>query len=185
MQGFVLWISALRISMDFISFDSQSERSIIDYLTKSAHFILFRMGQSFEVLTVFFYKQTSDQYYYSTVRGYMCYIYIRQKCRDALVLSLPFSRFGRTAHSYSYLDWHNPHSYPFCVHLPLIDIARTQFFIRWMECNTPLPEYVLSCVFIFSDRIFLIYFRYSLYYELFMRSFCRGFRFVNQESALV
>ena len=27
-------------------------------------------------------------------------------------------------------------------------------------CNTPLPEYVLSCVFRFFDRIFLIYFLY-------------------------
>ena len=43
---------------------------------------------------------------------------------------------------------------PFVFILPLIEIARTQFFVRWMECNTPLPEYVLSCVFIFSDRIF-------------------------------
>jgi len=40
----ILWISALRISMDFISIGSQSDWSIIDYLTKSAHFILFRMG---------------------------------------------------------------------------------------------------------------------------------------------
>ena len=38
--------------------------------------------------------------------------------------------------------------------LPLIEIARTQFFVRWMECNTLLPEYVLSCVFVFFDRIF-------------------------------
>ena len=38
--------------------------------------------------------------------------------------------------------------------LPLNEIARTQFFVRWMDCNTPLPEYVLSCVFRFFDRIF-------------------------------
>ena len=43
---------------------------------------------------------------------------------------------------------------PFVFILPLIEIARTQFFVRWMECNTPLPEYVLSCVFRFFDRIF-------------------------------
>ena len=55
MQGFILWISVLWISRNFISFPSQSEKSIIDYLTKSAHFILFRMGQSSEILTVFFY----------------------------------------------------------------------------------------------------------------------------------
>ena len=43
---------------------------------------------------------------------------------------------------------------PFVFILPLIEIARTQFFVRWMECNTPLPEYVLRCVFRFFDRIF-------------------------------
>ena len=52
---------------------------------------------------------------------------------------------------------------PFMFILPLNEIARTQFFVRWMECNTPLPEYVLSCVFIFSDRIFLIYFLYLFF----------------------
>ena len=41
---YIIWISVLRISMDFISFVSQSDWNIIDYLTKSAHFILFRMG---------------------------------------------------------------------------------------------------------------------------------------------
>jgi len=66
----ILWISLLWISRDFISFASQFERSIIDYLTKPAHFTLFRMGQSSEVLTVFFYQQTSSEYY------------IRQKCRN-------------------------------------------------------------------------------------------------------
>ena len=43
---------------------------------------------------------------------------------------------------------------PFVFILPLIEIVRTQFFVRWMECNTPLPEYVLSYVFRFFDRIF-------------------------------
>ena len=42
----------------------------------------------------------------------------------------------------------------FVFNLPLIEIARTQFFVRWMDCNTPLPEYVLSCVFRLFDRIF-------------------------------
>ena len=35
---------------------------------------------------------------------------------------------------------------------------------RWHNglkyCNTPFPEYVLSCVFVFFDRIFSIYFLY-------------------------
>jgi len=67
----MLWISPLWISMGFISFTSQLERSIIDYLTKSAHFILFRVGQFSEVLAAFFYQQTSDQYYYGTVKRYI------------------------------------------------------------------------------------------------------------------
>ena len=66
----ILWISAL-ISRDFISFASQSKRSTIDYLTKSAHFILFIMGQYSEVLAVFFYQETSGQHYYGTIRGYI------------------------------------------------------------------------------------------------------------------
>jgi len=41
--------------MDFISFNLQLKRIIIDYLTKSAHFIFFRMGQSSEVLVAIFY----------------------------------------------------------------------------------------------------------------------------------
>ena len=52
---------------------------------------------------------------------------------------------------------------PFLFNLPLIEIARTQFFVRWMDCNTPLPEYVLSCVFRFFDHIF----RFTSYIFLF------------------
>ena len=57
--------------MDSISCTSQSERIIIDYLNKSADFILFRMGQFPKVLAVFFYQQTSGQYYYGTVRRFI------------------------------------------------------------------------------------------------------------------
>jgi len=49
---------------------------------------------------------------------------------------------------------------PFVFNLPLNEIARTQFFVRWMDCNTPFPEYVLSCVFRFSIVFFSIYFLY-------------------------
>ena len=43
-------------------------------------------------------------------------------------LSLEFiSRLVRITLSYSYRDWYNPSSYPFCVHLPLIEISRTKF----------------------------------------------------------
>ena len=38
------------------------------------------------------------------------------------------------------------------------------------RCNTPFPEYVLSCVFRFPDRIFFIIFLpvFVLYYEFFI-----------------
>ena len=45
---------------------------------------------------------------------------------------------------------------PFVFNLPLNEIARTQFFVRWVDCNTPFPEYVLSCVFRFSIVFFWI-----------------------------
>ena len=46
---------------------------------------------------------------------------------------------------------------PFVFNLPLNEIARTQFFVRWVDCNTPFPEYVLSCVFRFS----IVFFRFT------------------------
>ena len=109
------------IYMGFISFTSQLERIIIDYLTKSAHFILFKMGQFSEVLAVFFYQQTSGQYYLTL----SAVIYSRSA--ECQVFSLPFSRFVRTALNYSYLDWYNPRFYHFCVHLPFIKILRKKF----------------------------------------------------------
>ena len=46
MRGFILYYGFQHygLTMGFISFTSQLERSIIDYLTKLAHLILFRMG---------------------------------------------------------------------------------------------------------------------------------------------
>ena len=114
----ILWI--------FISFGSQSDWSIIDYLTKSAHLCY----SEWVSLLKFWQCSFIRRHQISTITAPSEDVYIRQKGRDVSVLSLPFSRLGRTAHSYSYLDWHNPHSHPFCVHLPLIEIARTQFFYK-------------------------------------------------------
>ena len=47
---------------------------------------------------------------------------------------------------------------PFVFIYPLSKLRGRNFFVRWMDCNTLLPEYVLSCVFRFLDRNFLIYF---------------------------
>ena len=96
-------------------------------------------------MAVFFYQQTSGQYYYGTVREY-----IRQKCRNVSVLSLSFSRFVRITLSYSYLDWYNPRSCPSCVHLHSNQNFEDEIFVRWIECNTLIPEYILRHVFRFS-----------------------------------
>jgi len=53
----------------------------------------------------------------------------------------------------------------FVFNLPLNEIARTQFFVRWVDCNTPFPEYVLSCVFRFSIVFFELFPVFILYYE--------------------
>ena len=80
--------------------------------------------------------------------------FIQPEVQRMSISWLLLSRLESPTYSASYLDWYNSCPCPSCVHLPLIEIARTQFFVRWMDCNTPLPEYVLSCVFRFFDRIF-------------------------------
>ena len=72
-----------------------------------------------------------------------------------------------------------------CSFCPLSKLRGRNFFVRWMECNTPLPEYVLGCVFVFSDRISDLVAVFVLYYELFIRSFCLESGFVNSVSASV
>ena len=62
-----------------------------------------------------------------------------------LVFTLPLFWFFETFDSTLVL---------FVFNLPLNEIARTQFFVRWVDCNTPFPEYVLSCVFSFSNVFF-------------------------------
>jgi len=62
MKGFIiLWTSALRNYMDFISLGSQFDLSIIDYLSS---LYIIQNG----VLTAYLHKQTSDQYHYGLVR---------------------------------------------------------------------------------------------------------------------
>ena len=65
-----------------------------------------------------------------------------------------FSRLGSPTYSDSYLNWYNPRSCPFCVHFTPYPNCEDAIFVRWMECNTPLLEYILSCVFRFFDHIF-------------------------------
>ena len=110
-----LWISALRNSIDFISLGSQSDLSIIDYL---GSLYIIQNG----VLTAYLHKKTSDQYHYGTVRGCI-YTTEVQRC-----LSLELAvQSRRTAHSYSYLDWHNPHSYLLCSLHPLSKLRGRNF----------------------------------------------------------
>ena len=43
---------------------------------------------------------------------------------------------------------------PLCSICPLMKLRGPNFFVRWVDCNTPFPEYVLSCVFSFSIVFF-------------------------------
>jgi len=80
--------------------------------------------------------------------------FMQQEVQRISIFRSLFSRLESPTFSASYLNWYNSALVLFVFNLPLIEIARTQFFVRWMDCNTPLPEYVLSCVFRFFDRIF-------------------------------
>ena len=79
---------------------------------------------------------------------------IQPEVQKISIFWLLISQLESPTYSTSYLNWYKFHHVPLVFILPLTEIARTQFFVRWMECNTPLPEYVLSCVFRFFDRIF-------------------------------
>ena len=90
--------------------------------------------------------------------------FIQQEVQKTSIFWLLCSQLGKPYYSNSYLNWYNFHPRPLVFNLPLIEIARTQFFVRWMDCNTPLPEYVLSCVFRFFNRIFR--FTFCIYFVL-------------------
>ena len=66
------------------------------------------------------------------------------------------SQLESPTYSTSYLNWYKFHPCPLVFNSPLNEIARTQFFVRWVDCNTPFPEYVLSCVFSFSIVFFAL-----------------------------
>ena len=53
---------------------------------------------------------------------------------------------------------------PLCSIYPLSKLRGRNFFVRWVDCNTPFPEYVLSCVFSFSI-VFSIYLLYLTYFN--------------------
>ena len=121
-------------------------------------------------------KETSGQYYYGTVRGY-----IRQKCRNVSVLSLSFSRFVGIILSYSYLDWYKSSFLSFlCSSSPYRNFE-DEIFVRWMECNTPFLEYVLRYVFWFFQHISLIYLVFIFILWLLVWLFCIGSGFVDSE----
>jgi len=67
--------------------------------------------------------------------------------------------------SYSYLNWYNSCPYPFCVHFTPYQNCEDAVFVRWMECNTPFPEYVFSCVFKIFDHIFQFTSVFILFYD--------------------
>ena len=91
----------------------------------------------------------SDRYYLASFKD----LYSR-KCRRCLYSDYCSVDLGALPVVIHILIGIIPVLTPFVFILPLIEIARTQFFVRWVECNTLLPKYVLSCVFRFFDRIF-------------------------------
>ena len=122
----------------------------------------------------FYYKATILDYYYLTSFEDL----YSRKCRRYLCSDHCSVDLGELPLVIHILIGIIPVHVPFVFILPLIEISRMQFFVRWMECNTLLPEYVLSCVFKFFDRIFQ--FTSCIFFVL-----CLGSRFVDWESALV
>ena len=55
----------------------------------------------------------------------------------------------------------NPHSYLFVSINPLT-YCDDAIFVRWVDCNTPFPEYILRYVFWFFDHIF--WFSFCIYF---------------------
>ena len=82
------------------------------------------------------------QYYSASFKDFCS-----KKCRRCVDLGSPTC-------SASYLDWYNSCPCPLCVQFTPYRNCEDAIFVRWMDCNTLLPEYVLSCVFRFFDRIF-------------------------------
>ena len=143
--------------------------SIIRIFLSSIFWLILRVTLSMQYSWNSIAQQRRQQYYSALFKDLYS-----QECRRSIFWLL-FSQLESPTYSASYLNWYKFR--PFLVfNLPLIEIARTQFFVRWMDCNTPLLEYVLSCVFRFFDRIFQ-------FTSLFIWSFCLGSGFVDSESA--
>ena len=122
----------------------------------------------------------SGQYYLASFED----LYGR-KCRRMSIFWLLFIRLGSTTRIYSYLNWYNPHPYPFlCSFFPYRNF-KDEIFVRWMKCNTSFSEYIFRYVFRFFDHIFWFTSCICFVLWLIMRLFCIGSGFVDSESALV
>ena len=136
---------------------------IFDILAYSWNDIMYAVQQEF------YYKaMISDQYYLTSFERF-----IQQKVQKISMFRSLFSQHGNVTLSYSYLDWYNSCPCPLCVHFTPYRNCKDVIFVRWMECNTQLPEYVLSCVFRFFLSYFMIYFLYLFFimkylYDLFV-----------------
>ena len=117
----ILFYRFLWISIGFIGFILQSKRNIIDCLTYSVCFILFRWVN----LLKFWHYSFTSRCQISIIMALLEVINSR-KYRRRPGPEILYSRLGVTL-SYSYLKWYNPRPYHFCVHLPLIEILRTKY----------------------------------------------------------
>ena len=81
---------------------------------------------------------------------------IQPEVQKISIFWLLFRPLESPTYSASYHNWYNFHPCPLCVQLTPYRNCEDAIFCKVDECNTPLPEYVLSCVFRFLDHIFLI-----------------------------
>ena len=168
----ILWISS--------ALSRSPEGSIIAHLTRPVYFLLFRVGQSIEVLAVFFYQYTSRQYNYSTVRRL-----ILQKVQKMFNPEFIIQSTECITLSYSYLNWYNSRFYFFCVHFPLIEISRMKLLQGGWNV-TPRAWNTYLVMYTNSWSYFSIHFLYLFFVLwIFMRLFCIRSGFVNSKSTLV
>jgi len=120
-----LWISSLRVSVDFYGFQqfcSKSESNIINRLFKSDRFILFRMTQSLKLWQNSLLTK-SGQYYYGTIWNFM-----RQKVQKTsspgVIVQSVCEHFPLVIHV---LIGINPHSHLFVFIIPLTKLRWQNF----------------------------------------------------------
>ena len=129
-------------------------------VSKSAHFILFRVSQSTEILVIFFINR-----YQVSISMTPSEVLYGRKCWRSLgpkIINQSICVFC-------------PQLFYILICIIIVSIFSVfifpyqnfedEIYIRWVECNTPFPEYVLRYVFWFFDCILLIFSYLFLFYD--------------------